>query len=77
MVTRLLMALSSLVLKNLKYRDCTTPLDDLFRCFTVLMIKKFPLISSLDLSCFSLCPVKIRELNARIRKENELRLGMT
>lgn len=49
-----------LVSKNLKQRDWTISLDDLFHCFTALMIKRFPLISNLDFSCFSLCPVKIR-----------------
>lgn len=49
-----------LVLKNLKYRDQTSSVDDLFPCFTALIIKRFPLTTNLDLSCFSLFPVKIR-----------------
>lgn len=40
------------------------------------MIKKFPLISKLDLSLFNLGPVQTRGSNTQIGTSNALRLGI-
>jgi len=55
--TRLLRAPSSLALNTARERAATASLGSLGQRFTTLIVKNFFLISSLNLSCFSLKPL--------------------
>jgi len=61
--TRLLKAPSNLALNTSREGASTAPLGNLFQCLTTLIVKKFFLISNLNLPSFSLKPLPLALLS--------------